>query len=152
MKAATFFTKEQQAQILASIKEAEKHTSGEIRTHIETVCTEDPLDRAAWIFNKLGMHKTAHRNGVLFYLAVRNHKFAVIGDSGINAVVPQNFWNSVVELLQTNFSKGQFTEGLSQGILMAGKLLKTHFKYHTDDVNELADELSFDNPENNTHA
>jgi uncharacterized membrane protein len=147
MKAATFFTKEQQAQISASIKEAEKETSGEIRAHIETVCTEDPLDRAAWIFNKLGMHKTADRNGVLFYLAVRNHKFAVIGDRGINAVVPEGFWNSVVELLQNHFREGQFTEGLSQGIVMAGQLLKAHFKYHNNDVNELTDELSFDNPE-----
>ena len=91
MKASSFFTKEQQAQILASVKEAEKATSGEIRVHIETSFTGDVLDRAAWIFGKLGMHKTAARNGVLFYLAVSDRKFAIIGDAGINAKVPAGF-------------------------------------------------------------
>ena len=74
MKASSFFTKEQQAQILASVKEAEKETSGEIRVHIETSFTGDVLDRAAWVFKKLDMHKTDERNGVLFYLAVRRQK------------------------------------------------------------------------------
>ena len=72
MKASKFFSKEQQAQILASVKEAEKETSGEIQVHIETILNGDVLDRAAWIFKKLGMHKTAERNGVLFYLAVKD--------------------------------------------------------------------------------
>ena len=51
------------------------------------------LDRAAWVFKKLGMHKTAERNGVLFYLAVDDRKFAIIGDAGINAKVPAGFWD-----------------------------------------------------------
>ena len=63
-----FFTKEQQAQILSAIKTAEEETSGEIRVHIETSFKGDVLDRAAWVFKKLGMYKTAQRNGVLFYL------------------------------------------------------------------------------------
>ncbi|MBI5009345.1 MAG: TPM domain-containing protein [Bacteroidia bacterium] len=89
MNASSFFSKEQQSHLLAAVKEAEKSTSGEIRVHIETNCSEDVLDRAAWIFNKLKMHNTADRNGVLFYLAVTDRKFAVIGDGGINAVVPE---------------------------------------------------------------
>ncbi len=131
MKASTFFTKEQQAQILASVKEAEKETSGEIRVHIETSVTEDVLDRAAWVFKKLGMHNTAERNGVLFYLAVNDRKFAIIGDAGINAKVPAGFWDEISELAsEKNFREGKFTEGLCEGIIMAGKQLKTHFPYH----------------------
>jgi uncharacterized membrane protein len=144
MKASTFFTKEQQAQILASVKEAEMETSGEIRVHIESSLKGDVLDRAAWLFKKLGMYKTADRNGVLFYLAVKDRKFAIIGDAGINAKVPEGFWNDVSELLQKNFREGKFTEGLSEGILLAGKHLKTHFPHKLDDVNELPDEISFD--------
>jgi uncharacterized membrane protein len=144
MKASTFFTKEQQAQILASVKEAENETSGEIRVHIETYCKEDVLDRAAWIFKKLGMHSTAERNGVLFYLAVSDKKFAVIGDAGINSKVPAGFWDDVKELLQENFREGRFTEGLSRGIILAGTHLKKHFPHRKDDVNELPDEISFD--------
>jgi uncharacterized membrane protein len=144
MKASTFFTKEQQAQILASVKEAELETSGEIRVHIETSHKGEVLDRAAWLFKKLGMHKTTERNGVLFYLAVKDRKFAIIGDAGINAKVHAGFWDDVSELLKKNFKVGKFTEGLSEGILLAGKHLKIHFPHRKDDVNELPDEISFD--------
>lgn len=144
MKASTFFTKEQQAQILAAVKEAENETSGEIRIHIETCCDEDVLDRAAWVFKKLGMHHTAERNGVLFYLAAGDRKFAVIGDSGINSKVPDGFWDDVKELLLKNFREGKFTEGLSAAIILAGTHLKKHFPHDKDDVNELPDDISFD--------
>ena len=147
MKASSFFTKEQQDQIKSAIGKAEKDTSGEIRVHIETSCKEDVLDRAAWIFGQLGMHKTAERNGVLFYLAVSDRKFAVIGDAGINSKVPEGFWDSVREILRKNFVKGLFAEGLSEGIILAGRQLRTHFPYMIGDVNELADEISFDIPE-----
>jgi uncharacterized membrane protein len=144
MKASKFFTKEQQAQILAAIKEAENETSGEIRVHIETSCTEDILDRAAWVFTKLGLQKTKERNGVLFYLAVTDRKFAVIGDAGINSKVPEGFWDDVKDLLQKKFREGKFAEGLSEGIILAGTHLKRHFPHSKDDVNELKDEISFD--------
>jgi uncharacterized membrane protein len=144
MKASTFFTKEQQALILASVKEAELETSGEIRVHIETSHKGEVLDRAAWLFKKLGMHKTAERNGVLFYLAIQDRKFAIIGDKGINAKVHDGFWDDVSELLKKNFKEGKFTEGLSEGILLAGKHLKIHFPHREEDINELSDEISFD--------
>jgi uncharacterized membrane protein len=144
MKASRFFSKEQQNQILASVREAEEATSGEIRVHIETSCSEDVLDRAAWVFKKLAMNKTAERNGVLFYLAVKDKKFAIIGDAGINSKVPAGFWDDISELLKKNFKEGRFAEGLSEGIVLAGKQLKTHFPHRTDDINELPDEISFD--------
>jgi len=92
MKASAFFTREQQVAIVRAIGEAEHATSGEIRVHIETSCKADVLDEAAWLFRKVGMHKTADRNGVLIYLALKDRKFAIIGDTGINSVVPLGFW------------------------------------------------------------
>jgi uncharacterized membrane protein len=144
MKASSFFSKEQQAQILSSVREAEKETSGEIRIHIESKLEGDVLDRAAWLFKKLGMHKTAERNGVLFYLALNDRKFAIIGDAGINAKVAAGFWDEISELLKKNFKEGRFTEGLSEGIIKAGVQLKTHFPHQLNDVNELPDEISFE--------
>jgi uncharacterized membrane protein len=143
MKASSFFSKEQQAQILSSVREAEKETSGEIKVHIESKFEGDVLDRAAWLFKKLGMHKTAERNGVLFYMAISDRKFAIIGDAGINAKVPAGFWDDISELLKKNFTEGKFTEGLSEAILLAGQHLKIHFPHKKDDVNELPDEISF---------
>ncbi|MCJ7448452.1 MAG: TPM domain-containing protein [Bacteroidales bacterium] len=145
--ASSFFTKEQQAHILAAIKEAEEETSGEIRVHIETNLSGSVLDRAAWIFKRIGMHKTSVRNGVLFYLAVNNRQFAIIGDKGINSKVSEDFWEKAKELLRKNFTEGKFTEGLVEGIHLAGLQLKGNFPHKKDDVNELPDEISFDDPD-----
>ncbi|MGQ9619446.1 MAG: TPM domain-containing protein [Bacteroidales bacterium] len=144
MKASSFFTREQKKAIISVIREAEKDTSGEIRIHIETYCPEDVLDRAAWIFHKIGMDKTRQRNGVLFYLAVADKKFAVIGDAGINSKVPEGFWNQVKELLTKYFTAGLYTEGLTEGIKLAGRQLKNFFPYGKNDINELSDEISFE--------
>ncbi len=144
MKASTFLTKEQQSLIRNAIIEAEESSSGEIRVHIETVVEGKVLDRAAWIFKKIGMHKTEDRNGVLFYLALNNRKFAIIGDSGINAKVPEDFWDEVKIILEKNFSIQKFTEGLTEGILMTGLKLKEFFPYKKRDINELPDEISFE--------
>jgi uncharacterized membrane protein len=144
MKASSFFTKEQQADILSAIKEAEDMTSGEIRVHIENQIDGDVLDRAAWIFKKIKMHETAEKNGVLFYLAVVNRKFAIIGDEGINSKVPEGFWDNIKDIMETHFREEKFSEGLTKGILMAGLQLKTHFPYHKDDVNELPDDILYD--------
>jgi uncharacterized membrane protein len=146
MRASDFFSSEQQSQIQAAIKEAEEATSGEIRVHIESTLSGDVLDRAAWIFKKLGMQSTAERNGVLFYLAVNSRKFAIIGDSGINAKVQEGFWDRIKEILERHFKEGKFTEGLSEGIIIAGQQLKQHFPHKSDDINELSDDISFDNP------
>ncbi len=141
--AKSFFSKEERDQITKAILNAELDTSGEIRVHIESTCKGDPLDRAAYLFKKLGMEKTELRNGVLFYLAFKSRKFAIIGDSGINAEVPENFWDDIKSEMEKRFKQGKFVEGLTYGIEQTGKHLKKHFPHHLDDINELPDEISF---------
>ena len=143
MKPSQFFNEEQKKNITDAIKEAELNTSGEIRLHIETSCKEDVLDRAAYMFEKLAIHKTELRNGVLFYLSINDNKFAILGDAGINKVTPDNFWEEIKETVINHFKKSEFDIGLSTGIKMAGQALKEHFPYQKDDVNELSDEISF---------
>lgn len=143
MGVKTFLTKEQQSAIVQAIVEAEKATSGEIRVHMESSCKGDVLDNAAYVFKKLKMHKTALRNGVLFYLAVNDRKFAILGDAGINTRVPDGFWDQVKETMVAHFGKGDFATGLTQGILMAGEKLKAYFPIMANDKNELSNEISF---------
>ena len=145
MKASSFFTPAQQETIVRAIGEAEHSTSGEIRVHVDSSCKGDVLDEAAWLFRKLGMHKTADRNGVLIYLAVKEHKFAIVGDTGINSVVPLGFWDEIRDHMKERFSEHLFAEGLAEGIIMAGEQLKEHFPCTKDDINELTDTISFDN-------
>ena len=144
MKAKELFTEELQKQVVAAIETAELNTSGEVRVHLDDNCKGEVLDRAAYVFEKLEMHKTDQRNGVLFYLAVQDKKFAILGDAGINQKVPDNFWEEIKSEVIANFKKGDFAEGLSSGIVKAGEQLKAHFPYQEDDVNELENEISFD--------
>jgi uncharacterized membrane protein len=143
VKAEDFFTKEEKEKIVEAIKSAEKNTSGEIRVHLENNLKGDVLDRAAFLFQKLRMHTTEKRNGVLFYLAVADRKFAIIGDAGINAVTPENFWDEIKANMLSLFKEEKFTEGIIKGINMAGDALKKYFPYKSEDVNELSDEISF---------
>ena len=143
MSARLFFTKEEQQKIVAAIKEAELNTSGEIRVHIENHCKEEALERAAEVFYDLKMDRTAARNGILFYLAVKDRKFAIIGDEGINKEVEHDFWNDIKDEMISNFKENKFAEGLIAGILKCGDKLKEYFPYQNDDINELSDEISF---------
>jgi uncharacterized membrane protein len=143
MHPSHFFSTGNKAQIHEAIREAELNTSGEIRVHIDSRCKGDVLDRAAYLFEKLGMHKTDLRNSVLFYLAIDDHKFAILGDAGINAIVGDNYWDRIKDVMEEKFKEGDFAGGLSAGIVMAGEQLKQHFPYSRDDVNELPDEISF---------
>ncbi len=143
MNVRNYFTEKEKLQIKNAIHAAEFNTSGEIRVHIEKFCKEDVLDRAAYLFEKLEMHKTELRNGVLFYLAIEDHRFAILGDAGINQKVPDDFWEKIKEEMAANFKEGHFAQGLTTGILKAGEKLKQHFPRQKDDVNELSDEISF---------
>lgn len=142
-KAKGFFSSAEEMMILNAIRHAESNTSGEIRVHLEDRCKTDVLDRASQVFDLLKMQKTKLRNGVLFYLAVKDKKFAIIGDAGINAKVADDFWDDIKGLLLQNFKNGEFANGLSEGIIKAGEQLKVHFEYQEDDVNELPDDISY---------
>jgi len=144
MSAANFFSKQQQEDIRLAIINAEMNTSGEIRVHIEKDCKTNPIERAIFVFNKLKMNKTAERNGVLIYLAVNCRKFAIIGDAGINSVVPENFWEEIKTNMVVEFKKSNFVAGLTYAIEQAGIKLKDFVPRAKNDINELSDDISFD--------
>jgi len=147
MNASNFFTKEQKEDIKWAIQDAELDTSGEIRVHIELDCNGDPIERALYVFKRLKMNKTDHQNGVLIYLAVRSRKFAILGDEGINKIVPDNFWEEVKTNMLIHFREEDFSRGIVSSVKMVGEKLKAHFPHLRNDVNELSDDISFDQSE-----
>jgi len=144
MSVQKYFTEENKLQITNAIRVAETNTSGEIRVHIEKFCKGNALDRATYIFEKLEMHKTKLRNGVLFYVAFEDRKFAILGDVGINMKVSDNFWEEITNDVVFKFKEKKYADGIADGVIKAGEQLKEHFPYQSDDVNELSDEISFD--------
>jgi uncharacterized membrane protein len=145
MNAKTFFSEAEQQQLVQAIADAELNTSGEIRLHLVDHCKQDPMQEAISTFEKLGMTKTELRNGTLLFVAVKDKKMAIIGDKGINDLVPDDFWDSVKNTIVGHFSKHQYVDGLCQGIHEVGLKLKQHFPYQQNDQNELSNEISFDN-------
>ncbi len=141
--AQNILNREEDQRIVEAIKTAERNTSGEIKVHIENHCKGDVEERSIVVFNKLKLNETKLRNGVLIYIAVKDHKFAILGDEGINQVVEENFWNDVKDMMVAKFREGLFEEGLEAGILRCGEKLKTYFPYQNDDINEISDEISY---------
>ena len=147
MRPDRFLTAEQQMTVVNAVRLAEKGTSGEIRIHIDGRCNGDPVKRAEDVFGKLGMHRTELRNGVLIYLACNSKVFAIVGDKGINDIVPEGFWTDITEMMGNEFRNGRFAEGLEKAAVMVGEKLKEYFPYQTDDVNEQPDDISFGDDE-----
>ncbi len=151
-KVEKFLNSEEEKEIIEAIRIAEKNTSGEIRIHLEEKSVSideneeevevDSFDRAEEVFEMLHMANTKHANGVLIYIAVKDRTLVIMGDKGINDVVPTDFWESTKDTIISHFKNGDMRKGLVEGILNAGQQLKKHFPYQKDDKNELPDTIS----------
>ncbi len=136
-------SKTSQEKMVAAIQEAEMNTSGEIRVHIDSVCKNDPFEKAIQIFDKLKMYETEQRNAVLIYVAYKSHKLSIIGDSGINKLVPENFWDGIKNQMILDFSQNKPVEAICTAVKSVGESLKNLFPYQLDDINEQSNEISF---------
>ena len=143
--ARNILNREEDRRIVEAIREAERNTSGEIKVHIENHCKVEVEERCLTIFNKLEMDKTEQHNGVLIYVAIKDHKLAVMGDQGINDVVDDTFWDDVIAIMVSEFKEDHYADGLEKAILRCGEKLKTYFPYQSDDINEISDEISYGN-------
>jgi uncharacterized membrane protein len=141
-KIEAFLTSSEEQEVIEAIRLAELNTSGEIRVHIEKNSKGDATNRALEVFYMLKIHNTKLQNAVLIYVAVEEKTFVIYGDKGINDVVTKNFWDSTKDIMQSHFKKGNFKQGLVNGIIKSGEQLKKYFPYKTSDTNELTNEIS----------
>lgn len=97
--------KKDQKKIIKAIQEAERNTSGEIRVHIDADPAPNHLEVAVAVFHSLKMSETRDRNGVLFHVSPKDHNFTIIGDIGIDAVTPDDFWDEIRDVVIQKFKK-----------------------------------------------
>jgi uncharacterized membrane protein len=140
-----FFNEEETKRIAEAIRDAELCTSGEIRVYVEGHCRfMDAIDRAKELFDKLGMEKTAQRNAVLVYIAIKDHQLAVYGDAGIHEKVGTEFWNKIVKEMIRDFNREDYTAGIVHCVHTIGQALGSCFPFNRGtDRNELPDEITF---------
>lgn len=140
----SFLTEAEEQRITEAIGAAEQKTSGEIRVYMESHCSYlDPVDRAKELFYELNMHETAQGNGVLLYLAIKDHQLAIYGGQGIHEKVGTEFWNKEVRQILSEFKAHHFAEGIVHTVGDIGAALQTHFPYDHQDKNELSNEIIF---------
>jgi len=131
-----------------AVRQAEAATSAEIRVHLERrvhhlpLQRPDALRRARRVFAHLGMHLTAHRHGVLIYLAVEDRKLAIVGDEGIHRHVGDAYWETVRDLMIAKLREGRALDAVVAGVAEVGRVLARHFPRRPDDGNELSDQVS----------
>jgi uncharacterized membrane protein len=130
--------------IQKAIEAAEQRTSGEIRVSVAPWFWGN-IDRAADdAFVRLGMTRTALRNGVLFFLVPGRRAFVVRGDLGIHTCVGQSFWDDLAAAMSSYFRRGAFTEGLLFGIERTADQLAQHFPYQAGrDADELPNSVDW---------
>jgi uncharacterized membrane protein len=127
-----------------AIRDAEARTSGEVRVSVSTFFWGNVRRTAEAAFVRLGVDKTAQRNGVLFFVVPSRRAFVILGDEGIHAKVGQEFWDGVAAALSARFKERDFTGGLVHAIAEAGRQLESHFPSQgARDVNELPDGVDF---------
>ncbi|MFL6244532.1 MAG: TPM domain-containing protein [Thermoanaerobaculia bacterium] len=144
MQQKEFLAQLDQELIVAAIATAELKTSGEIRVHIQPKARGEIRNVAERTFERLGMTKTALRNGVLLFIACEEQRFTILGDRGIDEKVPAGFWDDIAAKLTVRFKAGEFTDGIVDAIHSAGDQLVQYFPRAEGDVDELTNEINIE--------
>jgi len=142
--AREIFSDKDLEQISQAIKTFEGQTSGEIVISFNTTSHNQPYKTTRRIFEKAKLYETKERNATLIALFLSEHKFAVYGDVGIHEKVPADFWENTVAEMKAHFAAGRMQEGLLHGINELGKNLAKYFPVSEDDINELSDEINYE--------
>lgn len=140
---ALFFSRKEKDQIVSAIRKAERQTSAEIRIHLQLQFKGDSMLHARQVFERLRMHETKDRSGILILLGIRSHEFVILGDRGIHEKVSDEFWKTLAGDTAARLREDRFSEGLVEIIQRIGEKLKTHFPCERGDKNELPDGISY---------
>lgn len=138
-----FLTDQQMASLVEAIQTAEDHSTGEIRIHIDSNTEGNNAKIAFEVFRRLCKDQTVEKNAVLFHVNFEQKYLTIIGDEGIHAKVNQTFWDQMHDQITTQFSKGNFHDGLKNAVLETGVELKKYFPIKGVNPNELSNEITF---------
>ena len=138
-----FLTDQQMASLVEAIQTAEDHSTGEIRIHIDSNTEGNNAKIAFEVFRILCKDQTVEKNAVLFHVNFEQKYLTIIGDEGIHAKVNQTFWDQMHDQITTQFSKGNFHDGLKNAVLETGLELKKYFPIKGVNPNELSNEITF---------
>jgi uncharacterized membrane protein len=132
------------AAVERAIALAESRTSGEIRVSVAGFFVGNSRHLAERAFDRLGLHATQQRNGVLLLIAPARRQVVVLGDEAIHAIVGNAFWEDIAARVGARFREEHFTQGVVEAVDAIGEALALHFPAgaETDgNPNELPDAI-----------
>lgn len=138
-----FLSPAEKALVEQAITQAELRTSAEIKFVIARYCWSNIRDKAARVFKKFGLHRTGQRNCVLILLVTANREFYICGDRGIHEKAGQAHWDEVRDRMAEKFRQEAFAEGIAEAAGMIGQKLAQYFPRRYDDINEISDEVDY---------
>jgi uncharacterized membrane protein len=127
MKLKHFLDSLEHDRVHQTIQAAEKGTSARIVVYISHKNAADPMLAAQAVFKKLGLETAEKKTGLLFFVAPKTQKFAVLGGTALHEKLGQIWWDRLSDSLRAHFQRGSFTDGLVAALEEAGRDLKTHF-------------------------
>jgi len=98
---------------------------------------EEVREAAHVQFFRKGLYRTREETGVLIYISVFERRVWVLGDRGINAVIPEAHWNGVVGMIVQAIKGGRQTEGICRAVGEVASILQGKFPIKRGDQNEL---------------
>lgn len=132
--------------IASCVHEAESRTAGEIRVHIneKLLPLQTPRKQAMRVFHQLAMDQTKDRTGVLLYVTIQERRFEIVADRGVDSLVKQATWENIARSIRERIQEKGLAAGICSGVDQIGEILASHLPRKEDDVDELANQVSFD--------
>ena len=143
-----YFSEDELKDIQSAADAVERNTVGEIvlsfrnkKSLLEKLYSNHEL--AMKDFNRLGVHKTRERTGVLVFLIFEEKYFDIIADEGLFVKIPDDTWNNMEEKLKEKFRNKNYSAGIIALINEMGEVLSREFptRAGADNDDEIQNEI-----------
>ncbi len=101
-------------------------------------------ERAIRAFYEKGLYRTREETGILIFISLLERTVWILGDRGIDQRIPPETWQGLAGDLSSGIRAGQAAPALCAVIDRCGELLQCHFPRRSDDVNELSDNVLYE--------
>jgi putative membrane protein len=99
--------------------------------------------RAIIAFYEKGLYRTRDETGILIFLSLLEKKVWILGDKGINAKIPENFWVEIANEISRGMFEKTHCNAMISAIEKCSKELTKYFPIKPDDTNELSNKVIF---------
>ena len=102
---------------------------------------EEVHQRALQAFFSRDLHATKNRTGILVMASLLERRAEILADTGINAKVPLDTWQEILNDMTGKIKSGDLTEGICNAVRECGEVLAEDFPGAHDNPNEISNKI-----------